>query len=764
MRIAFSAVFTLVILAQIWCAFRAKHSGKPIGRYVAAVNYSLIPPLLGNLIIIGSHNKTISVIGCYIYFLGVDFVVFTLARFTVEYCKTRYKKLKIPWFVYVLLVVDYIQFMLNPFLGHAFDMAPVEFDGSVYWDLVPYAGQAYHRIVAYSILLAVVIILLVTAHNMPKIYRERFTSVSLVLVFVGLWQLFYLFSDSPVDRSMLGYGVLGIMIYFFALRYRPLRLLDRMLSGIVSGMDEALYIFDPTGKCIWANETGFALAGVKDQSVEKATENLVKLFGDPGNSENGAAQRTIGTGDDARYYVLEENRNTDEKGKFIGTYLRISDVTDEQNRMKREMYDATHDLMTGLYTREYLFTNISDRLFNDKETSYYALYIDVKNFQMVNDIFGNDFGDHAIRHIGEWISNYLSPNCIYGRLIGAAFGVLMPKDEWEHDHIEKTLANFILKDQKAHYHVLIHVGVYEIDRKEEDVSVMFDRAFLSLSTITDEFHVHIAYYDTKIREKILWDQNISGQLSDSIENRELCPYLQPIADRDGKIVGAEALARWEHPEYGFLAPYKFIPVFEHNGLIVDVDRYMWRCACEILSRWKKLGSDMFISVNISPKDFYFLDVFAEMKKLVAEYDIEPSRLRIEITETVMMNEEEDRMAILDEFRKAGFIVEMDDFGSGYSSLNMLKDMPVDVLKIDMKFLGKSSNVERAKIIVQNVISLAKDLGITALTEGVETDAHYSTLSAMGCALFQGYYFAKPMPVKEFETFAGLNGEEIKGDA
>jgi len=188
MRIAFSAVFTLVILAQIWCAFRAKHSGKTIGRYVAAVNYSLIPPLLGNLIIIGSHNKTISVIGCYIYFLGVDFVVFTLARFTVEYCKTRYKKLKIPWFVYVLLVVDYIQFMLNPFLGHAFDLVPVDFEGSVYWDLVPYWGQAYHRIVAYSILLAVVIILLVTAHNMPKIYRERFTSVSLVLVFVGLWQ------------------------------------------------------------------------------------------------------------------------------------------------------------------------------------------------------------------------------------------------------------------------------------------------------------------------------------------------------------------------------------------------------------------------------------------------------------------------------------------------------------------------------------------------------------------------------------------------
>ena len=169
---------------------------------------------------------------------------------------------------------------------------------------------------------------------------------------------------------------------------------------------------------------------------------------------------------------------------------------------------------------------------------------------------------------------------------------------------------------------------------------------------------------------------------------------------------------------------------------------------------------MFISVNISPKDFYFTDVLAEMKKLVAEYDIEPAKLRVEITETVMMNDAENKMGILDRFRCAGFIVEMDDFGSGYSSLNMLKDMPVDVLKIDMKFLGKSSNAERARIIVHNVISLTKELGIVALTEGVETQPQHEILTDMGCTLFQGYYFAKPMPVKEFEEFAGLKTSEI----
>ena len=760
MRIIFSAIFTAVIIAQIVCVYKARHSAKPIGHYVAAINSAIIPPLLGNLILIGSHEKVISQVGCYIYFLGVDLVVMTLARFTVEYCKTRNKTLSKSRIVYIPLAADAVQLLLNPFTGHAFDLKPVEFEGLIYWKLEPYIGQAFHRVVTYSMVIGVVVILMQTASKMPKIYRERYTSISLIVIFVGLWQGAYLFSDSPINRSMLGYGTLGLLIYFFALQYRPLRLLDRMLSGIISGMDEALYIFDPAGKCIWANRTGLELADVTEENVENATENLLKMFYNAGSeNDTGSVQRVIGSGDNVRYYVLEENKNSDEKGRSLGTYLRISDVTDEQNRMKREMYDATHDMMTGLYTREYLFTKISEKLCSDTDTEYYALYVDVRNFQMVNDIFGNEFGDHAIRHIGEWISNYLSDNCIYGRLIGASFGILMPKNEWDHNHIEETLTNFILKDRKAHYHVLIHVGVYEIDRKEDAVSVMFDRAFLSLSTITDEFHVHIAYYDANIREKLLWDQTISSELGEAIDNRQMFPYLQPIADRNGNIVGAEALARWEHPEYGFLAPYKFIPVFEHNGLIVDVDRYMWRCTCETLARWKKLGSELFISVNISPKDFYFLDVFEEMKSLVKEYDIEPSRLRIEITESVMMNEEENRMEILEQFRKEGFIVEMDDFGSGYSSLNMLKDMPVDVLKIDMKFLGKSDNADRANIIVQNVISLSRDLGIAALTEGVETRDQYEVLAEMGCRLFQGYYFAKPMPVKEFEKFAGIADDD-----
>ena len=302
----------------------------------------------------------------------------------------------------------------------------------------------------------------------------------------------------------------------------------------------------------------------------------------------------------------------------------------------------------------------------------------------------------------------------------------------------------------------MHVGIYRIIDPSIDVSIMFDRAHLALTTIKNEYNMHIAIYDDNMRNQLLWDQKISTELEGAIENRQIVPYLQPIVNNNGTIIGAEALVRWIHPEEGFLPPFKFIPVFEKNGMIAQVDKYIWRSACEIISSWKGDKANLFISVNISPKDFYFMDVYAEIKALVEEFKIEPSRLRIEITETVMMTEAESRMAILSKFRESGFIVEMDDFGSGYSSLNQLKDMPLDVLKIDMKFLSKAEDNHRAETILRNVLRLSSDLGLFSLTEGVETEDQYKRLNEMGCNLFQGYYFAKPMAVADFEKLCDKN--------
>jgi EAL domain-containing protein (putative c-di-GMP-specific phosphodiesterase class I) len=279
---------------------------------------------------------------------------------------------------------------------------------------------------------------------------------------------------------------------------------------------------------------------------------------------------------------------------------------------------------------------------------------------------------------------------------------------------------------------------------------MYDRAMLAVESIKDDYHFHIAWYNETMREKVVWNRLISGELSAALEDNLIRPWLQPIVDREGKTVGAEALVRWVHPDEGLRSPYSFIPVFEKNGMIAEVDRYIWRKSCEILARWKRQGKDLFISVNISPSDFHLMNVPSELMKLTLEYGIDPEKLRLEITETVMMNEQESRLDTLRKLQDAGFVIEMDDFGSGYSSLNLLREMPVDVLKIDMMFLRQAEKNMRARTIIGEIITMAGKLGITSLTEGVETKEQFESLKEMGCQMYQGYYFARPMPVEKFE--------------
>ena len=386
----------------------------------------------------------------------------------------------------------------------------------------------------------------------------------------------------------------------------------------------------------------------------------------------------------------------------------------------------------------------------NSDRDHMILFVNIKSFKIVNDIFGTEFGDFAIKCLADRLREVFSKSSIYGRLGGDNFGIMIPTEEFDQEKIENELLHITVRQGKAQYPIQIQLGAYEAAHGDKDVSSMFANARLALAAIGEEDDAHVAYYDDEIKDQILWNQEITAQLQDAIARGNIVPYLQPIADREGRIVGAEALVRWEHKEHGFLTPVSFIPALEKNGMIAEVDKYMWRSACEILSAWKKRGWDSFISVNISPKDFYYMDVPEYIKELVREYDLDPSMLRVEITESVMVSDTDKMIDIMNSFRKSGFMVEMDDFGSGYSSLSMLKEIPVDVLKIDMNFLGKSANSAKADIIVKNVINLSRELGISSLTEGIETQDQYDDLNEMGCKLFQGFYFSEPLPRERFD--------------
>ena len=237
----------------------------------------------------------------------------------------------------------------------------------------------------------------------------------------------------------------------------------------------------------------------------------------------------------------------------------------------------------------------------------------------------------------------------------------------------------------------------------------------------------------------------------AIAKQEFQIFLQPQVDMDGTMLGAEALVRWFRPVYGMILPENFIGIFERSGLISSMDQYVWDMACKLLQRWKHAGNEQYyISVNVSPKDFYFMDVYQTLTTLVECYEINPDNLHLEITETSVMKDAKKHLALIDKLREYGFQVVMDDFGSGYSSLNMLQDMNIDALKIDMEFLRKNDDSERSRMILEMILSLAKELEIQVIAEGTEQKDQLRYMQKLGCELFQGYYFAKPMPVCDFE--------------
>ena len=753
MRTIFAAIYILLIVLLGIFGVISKRSSKSIGIAVSYLLFSFIVPISGNLIIVLSQNELLSTIGSYTYFIGMDFMAFSLFDFTLAYCN-------IPWrahrkkcsIIYILLTVDILQYFFNPFFEHAFGMEALVVDNAPYYRLVPHIGQTFHRIAVYIAFLTSFNIFLFKTLRVPRIYAEKYYVILFTMGVAGLWQSYYIFSRTPIDRSMVGLSVCGILFFYFALYFRPFRLLDRMLANIASNVPDAIFFFDANDRCIWINENASKLVNMREDDLEAVKSRLKSMFHDLGeDKDHYSTRQAINVDNKTRFFTLTKHLVTDDKNKKIGSFLSFQDHTDDVLRHQREMYEATHDKLTGLFTKEHLFNEIKAKFANEKKIPYTIVYFDIKDFKMVNDIFGNAMGDNVLIRVANWIRENAKERWLYGRIGGDAFGICVPTDEMDLPKVERRLSRFVISNGAIDQHILMHVGLYNVTDPSIDVSIMFDRAHLAQTSIKNEYNTHIAIYDDKMRDQVLWSQKISAELEGAIENREIVPYLQPIVDNKGTIIGAEALVRWIHPKEGFLPPFTFIPTFEKNGMIADVDKFIWRRACEILASWTNEKSKLFISVNISPKDFYFMDVFAEIKNLVEEFKIEPSRLRVEITETVMMTEAENRMAIMNKFRNAGFIVEMDDFGSGYSSLNQLKDMPLDVLKIDMKFLSKSEDNHKAETILRNVLRLSSDLGLFSLTEGVETEDQYKMLNEMGCNLFQGYYFAKPMSVADFEA-------------
>ena len=751
-RMIFSIVFLLLSIALFVCAMISRKSARSIAKNVRVFLLSIIPPTIGSIVMALAVTPTAAIVGHYIYSFGLDFCVYALLAFTIKYSKVTWPGRQTRFIILMILDADMAQLIVGLFTGHVFTIKENIDNGIVYYALRTNAGLGIHMIVIYGTILLCLSILIYKVAHSPRIYIERYLVFLVLMAADIVWTSIEILTKSQVDSSMIGIAAFGLLAFYFALYYRPMRLLDRILADVSSHSEEAIFFFDASMRCVWANSKGVDMIDAEENEYEKATEKIEERFGkiDYTNVNSWCMMVPGEAGAGGNFYTLSNHFVTDSKGRFSGILLSIKDTTDEEKALRQAQHDARHDPLTDLYSQKYLFEKIHEQVVMAEPGTYMCLLINITDFKIINDVFGKLFGDYALQCIANVFRENLSENTIYGRIFGDKFGICMPLSEFDEEETGKLCSRFVIEKGTVTQTVLAHGGIYVVNEPELDVSVMFDRANMALSTIKYDYNTHIAYYSDELREMTLWNQQLLNDIPDAIESGQIRPFLQPIVDDEGKVIGAEALVRWSHPNYGMLSPAKFIPIIEESGLIVDVDKYMWHCACKILERWKKEGKDLFISINISPKDFYFIDVANEIRSIVKEYDIDPGKLRIELTETVMMADIENRVKIIDGLRKDGFMVEMDDFGSGYSSLNMLKDITVDVVKIDMMFLRETHHNEKTKEILNSIIELVDKLEIVSLTEGVETEQQYNMLKDMGCKMYQGYYFSKPVEVEEFE--------------
>ncbi len=413
------------------------------------------------------------------------------------------------------------------------------------------------------------------------------------------------------------------------------------------------------------------------------------------------------------------------------------------------------DALTGLYNREYFYRYAEQYDLHHPGLDMDALYLDVNHFRMLNERFGTACGDKVLRSIARNLSELVSePDGIVSRRGADAFLVYCPHREDYRKILEAAAANTAVEEGLSGVHM--RMGVYAHADKNLAVERRFDRAKNAADSVHGGCSHAIGFYDSALHEKELYHAQLIEDFHDALGGQQFEVWYQPKFDIHGDIpvlAGAEALVRWRHPAYGLVSPGDFIPLFEANGLVEELDKYVWREAAGHLRGWKdRFGFCLPVSVNISRIDMLDPGLFDTLKRLLEEFDLEPRELLLEITESAYTQDSGQIIDTVNRLRKFGFRVEMDDFGTGYSSLNMISSLPVDALKLDMQFVRGAFDGKRDTRMLEVIIEIADSLAVPIIAEGVETEEQLNALKAMGCDLVQGYYFSKPLPAMEYERF------------
>jgi diguanylate cyclase (GGDEF)-like protein len=400
------------------------------------------------------------------------------------------------------------------------------------------------------------------------------------------------------------------------------------------------------------------------------------------------------------------------------------------------------------------FLTETKKILNKHNSDEYIMVVfDIKKFKYINHNYGYNYGDYLLKVIARAINKRFDKGETCARINGDSFMILAKNHKNFSVELNEFLMDTIYKSNSKGKDIILNFnyGFYIIKNKKEPISEMIDKANLAWKHVKITNKIDTYYYDENLMKYLMEEEELEKNMKDALINGEFKVYLQAMINlENNKLCGAEALVRWISPEMGFLPPDRFISLFEKNGFIVDMDFYVLEVICKKLNMLTEIGiNDFVFSVNQSRETISDPDYIKNLVNLVKKYNISPRLIELEVTENIFIDSYEKILKILHQVRELGFNISMDDFGSGYSSLNLLKEMPISILKIDRLFLNETSNSSRGKLIIKSVIELAKNLQINVVCEGVETKENEAFLKSVSCEMAQGYLYGKPIPMEEF---------------
>ncbi|HGM3415520.1 TPA: EAL domain-containing protein, partial [Clostridioides difficile] len=413
---------------------------------------------------------------------------------------------------------------------------------------------------------------------------------------------------------------------------------------------------------------------------------------------------------------------------------------------------AYEDKVTYIGNQNKFYRECSKYLLDKPSLNYIIVYFDINNFKMINDTFGYEFGDNLLITIAKALKEELTEGEVYARLSSDYFAIFCDYKNGRNKIIRKldNIRSNIESNLSIVFEISLCVGIYFVEEGEVDIQKAVNKANMARSVAKGK-NINYAIYNEDVRNKLSEESMILDDIKIALVKNQFEVYYQPkFSLVTGEMIGSEALIRWNHPEHGFISPAVFIPIAEKSKLILKIGRFVFERVCNDLYEWKKQGKKIVpVSVNLSRVELYQPDIVKFINKTIKMYNLSSDFIEIEITETVAINELNILKNVLNELRTYGFSISMDDFGTGYSSISCLRDMPIDILKLDKSFLGGIEHDERSRNIAKSIVSLAKSLDLVVIIEGVESKEQAELMKQFGCDLVQGFYFARPMPAKNF---------------